>query len=160
NGTYTGNMNGTGALVKSGAGVVTLTGANTYGGGTTVDGGTLAGTTTSLQGNILNNAVVQFDQNAAGTFAGVMNGTGALVKSGTGTLTLTGANSYTGGTLISGGTLAGDTATIQGSIVDNARLVFNQAADGVFGGTIVGSGMLAKKGGGLERVPGRPGAHP
>jgi len=154
NGIYAGNMNGTGALVKSGAGVVALTGANTYSGGTTVDGGTLAGTATSLQGNILNNAVVQFDQNAAGIFAGVMNGTGALVKSGTGTLTLTGANSYTGGTLISGGTLAGDTASIQGNIVDNAQLVFNQAADGVFGGTIAGSGSLTKTGAGTLTLSG------
>ena len=153
-GTYAGAMTGTGALVKSGAGVVTLTGANSYSGGTTVDGGTLAGTAGSLQGNILNNAAVQFDQNSAGTYAGVMSGTGALVKSGAGTLTLTGANSYTGGTLISGGTLEGDTSSIQGTIVDNAQLVFNQSADGTFTGAIAGSGSLTKAGAGTLTLAG------
>jgi autotransporter-associated beta strand protein len=39
---------------------VTLSGTNSYTGGTTVSGGTLTGTTSSLQGNILNNAAVAF----------------------------------------------------------------------------------------------------
>ncbi len=73
-------MSGTGLLTKSGAGTLTLTGANTYTGGTTVSAGTLQGNTTSLQGNIANNAAVVFDQVAAGTYAGVLSGTGSLTK--------------------------------------------------------------------------------
>ena len=52
------------------------------------------------------------------TFADAISGTGALVKSGGGTLSLTGANSYSSGTAINGGTLAftagsvGSTGTI------------------------------------------------
>ncbi|MEN6405303.1 MAG: autotransporter-associated beta strand repeat-containing protein, partial [Thermoguttaceae bacterium] len=38
---YTGNINGLGALTKSGTGMLTLTGSNTYAGGTTVASGTL-----------------------------------------------------------------------------------------------------------------------
>ena len=39
------------------------------------------------------------------TFGGVISGTGTLTKAGTGTTTLTGANSYSGTTTISAGTL-------------------------------------------------------
>nr|WP_310795386.1 autotransporter-associated beta strand repeat-containing protein [Brucella sp. 1315] len=37
--------------------------------------------------------------------SGVISGAGGLMKSGTGTVTLSGANSYTGGTKVSAGTL-------------------------------------------------------
>jgi fibronectin-binding autotransporter adhesin len=43
--------------------------------------------------------------NASTSFAGVIAGTGGLTKAGTGTFTLTGANTYTGATTISQGTL-------------------------------------------------------
>ena len=87
-------MSGTGSLTKMGAGTLTLSGANTYSGGTTVNAGILSGNSTSLQGNIVNNATVNFNQAVAGTYAGAMSGTGVLTKSGAGTLILTGANTY------------------------------------------------------------------
>ena len=43
-----------------------------------------------------------------------MSGTAKLAKTGAGTLTLTGTHSYTGGTSVFGGTLAGHTGTLQG----------------------------------------------
>ena len=57
-----------------------LSGASTYSGGTTVSAGTLQGDTTSLQGNIVNNANVTLDQMFSGTYAGNMSGTGSLEK--------------------------------------------------------------------------------
>jgi len=75
---------GTGSLTKQNTGTVILSGANTYSGGTTVSGGTLQGTTTSLQGNIANNAGVVFDQTTTGTYSSVMSGTGSLTKQNTG----------------------------------------------------------------------------
>ncbi len=144
--TYDGVISGTGALVKSGSGTMTLTGGNTYTGGTTVSAGTLAGNTTSLQGNIVNNAAVIFNQNTAGTYSSVMSGTGSLTKTGSDTLTLTGANTYTGGTTVSAGTLAGNTTSLQGNIVNNAAVIFNQNTTGTYAGVMSGSGTMIKTG--------------
>src|SRR5699024_10439025 len=104
----------------------------TYSGGTVVSAGTLVGTTTSLQGDILNNALVVFDQATNGTYAGVMSGTGSLTKTGTGNVTLSGANTYSGGTTVSAGTLTGTTLSLQGAILNNAAVVFDQATDGIY----------------------------
>ena len=153
-GTYSGVMSGSGSLTKTGTGTLTLTGANTYGGGTTVNGGTLAGNTTSLQGNIANNALVVFNQTTGGAYSGVMSGSGSLTKTGTGALTLTGANTYGGGTTVSDGTLAGNTISLQGNITNNAHLMFNQDSAGMYTGTISGTGDLSKDGTGAVTVAG------
>ena len=55
-GTYAGNMSGSGSLTKVGPGTLILSGSNSYTGGTTVTDGVLQGTTSSLQGAIVNNA--------------------------------------------------------------------------------------------------------
>ncbi len=154
NGTYAGVLLGTGGLTKTGYGNVTLTGANRYSGGTTVSGGMLTGNTTSLQGNIVNNSAVVFNQGTDGTYAGIMSGTGGLTKSGAGNLTLSGANSYSGGTTVSGGTLIGTTSSLQGNILNNAALVFDQATTGTYAGVITGTGSLTKTGAGLLNLTG------
>ena len=55
---------------------------------------------------ILGSRNLIIDQSANLTFAGVIDGTAGLIKNGAATLTLSGANTYTGLTTISGGTLA------------------------------------------------------
>ena len=70
-----------------------------------VNAGTLSGNTQSIQGNVNNNAITNFNQNSNGTYAGVMSGSGSLTKDGTGTLTLSGDNTYTGGTVVNAGGL-------------------------------------------------------
>ncbi|MEL0166743.1 MAG: autotransporter domain-containing protein [Pseudomonadaceae bacterium] len=147
-GTYARNISGTGSLTKIGAGVLTLSGSNTYSGGTTVSAGGLVGNSSSLQGAIVNNASVTFDQAALGTYAGQMSGSGSLTKSGLGTLVLSGTNSYSGGTTITDGTLQGTTNSLQGSVVNNGTLAFAQAFNGTFTGGISGSGQLLKSGSG------------
>ncbi|MDH6168342.1 fibronectin-binding autotransporter adhesin [Variovorax boronicumulans] len=127
-------LSGAGGISKEDAGRLILGGANSYTGGTTVKGGVLQGSVTSLQGNIVNNAEVAFDQDkTAGTYAGAMSGTGKLRKIGAGTLTLASANSYSGGTLVDAGTLATDTSGALGtgavSIASGAALQFGGKAD-------------------------------
>ena len=158
--TFNGSLqNGTGggvlAFVKSGTGTLTLTGSSNYSGGTTVNGGTLQlgnGSTSngSVAGNIANSASVAFANPATQTYSGAISGTGSVVKSGAGTLTLTGNNSYSGGTTISAGTLQlGDGTSsnglIAGNIVNNGSLTFaGPATSGTFAGVISGSGSFTK----------------
>jgi fibronectin-binding autotransporter adhesin len=108
-------------LVKDGTGTWKLTGTNTYTGGTTVQGGKLIGNTTSLQGNITNNATLEFDQATNATFAGDINGNGTVIKSGSGKLNLNNAalnTGFTGNVNVTGGTLELDSvAAMSASLI-------------------------------------------
>ncbi len=148
------SISGSGRLVKSGTGVLELTGTNAYSGGTLVNAGTLVGNASSLQGAIQNNAVVGFNQAGNGTYAGVMSGSGSLIKAGAGALTLAGNNTYTGGTVVSAGSLIGTTRSLQGDTRVESALVFDQAFDGIFGGRLGGAGALTKSGTGALTLSG------
>jgi autotransporter-associated beta strand protein len=119
-----GNSGGTGgSLVKTGSGTMILTGTNTYTGGTTISGGTLQlgnGTATgSIAGNVVNDGTLAFARNNTTTFSGVISGSGAVQQTSGALLILTGANTYTGGTTVSGGALQIGAAGAAGSIVGN-----------------------------------------
>ncbi len=146
--TFAGTVSGTGSVIKQGTGALTLVAPNTYSGGTTVASGSLIGTTASLQGDIVNNAVLVFDQAGDGTYAGNVSGSGALIKQGAGALTLQGGNSYLGGTTINAGTLIGNTASLQGDITNNSTLTFLQNSAGTYSGRLFGFGRFIKLGNG------------
>lgn len=149
-GSFAGAVSGSGALRKLGNGTLILSGLSTYTGGTTISAGTLRGNTSNLQGNIVNNATLAFDQTTDGTFAGAVSGTGELRKLGNGTLTLDATNTYSGGTTINSGTLSigagGTTGSVLGNIVNNASLVFNRADAITYSGIISGIGDLTQTG--------------
>ena len=88
------------------------------------------------------------------TYAGVIGGSGRLVKAGAGAMTLTGANTYTGGTTIQAGSLAVSSASLPGDVVNEATLRFDQASDGVMDGVISGSGQIQKHGAGALTLGG------
>jgi len=146
-----------GSFEKLGSGTMTLTGVNSYSGGTTVTAGRLAGNAAALQGNIVNNSNVAFNQTGSGTYSGVMSGNGSLTKIGTGTVTLTGSNSYTGGTTITSGRLIGTTSSIRGAINNAAAVSFDQSTSGTYSSNITGSGpggSLTKLGSGTLTLTG------
>ena len=141
--TLSGIIGGAGGLTKTGTANLTLTGANTYGGGTTVSAGTLTGTTTSLQGAIVDNAAIVFDQTTSGTYAGNLSGTGTVTKSNTGTVTFTGNNTYSGATAINGGTLiVGPTGIGDSSAVTVASGATLQLGANETIGSLAGAGAL------------------
>jgi autotransporter-associated beta strand protein len=80
------------------------------------------------------------------TFGGVLSGVGGIEKQGASTLTLTGTNDYSGGTTVSAGTLAGDTASLQGNITNHAAVDFHQTSDGAYAGNMDGTGTLTLSG--------------
>lgn len=99
-------------------------------------------------------AIDTVNTNGVATISSAIRGAGALTKTGSNTLGLTGANTYSGGTLVSAGTVAGTTSGLQGSIANNAALVFNQEFDGIYAGVISGTGTLAKTGSGIVTLSG------
>ena len=187
--TLAADISGTGRLSKSGTGALTLTGTNTYLGGTTINGGTLAifqdanlgaasGALTfgggTLQAQAGFSTVRAITLNAGGgtidtngnavTASGPIGGVGGLIKIGAGALTLSGNNTYSGGTVLQQGTLrlehdsalgTGALMTL-GSVVDYANgvtianpiiLNSNETQLQVLTGTATQSGDISETGG-------------
>ncbi|MBS0631963.1 MAG: autotransporter-associated beta strand repeat-containing protein [Verrucomicrobia bacterium] len=208
NDTFAGVIAGGGAVVKAGSGTLSLTGLNNYSGGMTLNsgvvnvsagasvgsgpltmkGGTLNLNTASQSVSALNGTggVIALGlgstlvDNAVGadTFAGVLQGAGNLTKSGSGSLTLTGANTYTGNTVVNngtltvgaGGALGGGSLAVNGGTLNfkngsqsvsslsgsggavnlesGTTLTDNTTATATFAGLITGEGNLLKSGNG------------
>jgi outer membrane autotransporter protein len=174
------------SLVKQGVGTQTLTGASNFTGGTSIYGGDLqlgdgntpgaslgtgdvtVGSTGTFTLNLAagetftnhildNNSVVLDDSPSSNyTVSGLIDGTGYVTKNGGNVVTLTHANTYSGGTLISGGALiVGDPNALgTGPVVNNATLTtasvnhgmtinvgsdFYNGANGVLGLAIYGA---------------------
>ncbi|EGX6106626.1 fibronectin-binding autotransporter adhesin ShdA [Salmonella enterica] len=143
-GTLDNNVTGEGQIVKSGSDELIVTGDNNYSGGTTISGGTLtADHADSLgTGAVANSGVLQVGE---GELENTLSGSGSLVKTGTGELTLSGDNSYSGGTTIIGGTLTADHADSLGTgAVANSGVL--QVGEGELENTLSGSGSLVKTG--------------
>jgi fibronectin-binding autotransporter adhesin len=104
-----------GGLTKVGNGTLVLTAVNTYTGPTTVQQGVLQlGTGAAGQDGIIQSPTIELNDgttltyNLAGpqTYSGVISGPGTVMKTGIGSITLAGANTYSGGTIVSQGILS------------------------------------------------------
>jgi autotransporter-associated beta strand protein len=175
-------------LTKNGAGTLLLSAVNGYTGPTLVNAGTLqtgianafasssavnvaSGATLDLNnfnqtannltgaGDVtLGSAALTANNTSNTTFGGAVSGGGSLFKTSAAALTLTGDNSYSGGTTISAGTLqignGGTTGSIAGDITDNGALVFNRSNGLAYAGTISGAGSLTQAGTGTTTLTG------
>lgn len=151
---WDGSLFGSGRLIKNGEGTLILAGNNNHTGGITILDGTLEGTTNGIQGNIINNGILEFNQGFAGTYFGNIIGSGS-VDIAAGDLTFTEFNRYSGGTSIAAGaSLTGNTHSLQKMIANDGSLIFDQSFDGHFNGVISGPGTLDKSGSAVVVISG------
>jgi fibronectin-binding autotransporter adhesin len=177
--TFGGLISGNMIVQQAGTGTTILTGVNTYDSGTTVTagklqlglGGTLgSGAPLTMNGGTLDlnntnqtvgsasgaggfitlgSGILTVTGNNGSPLASIISGSGG-VQVGTGQLKLSADNTYTGGTVISGGTLqignGGTTGSVVGNIVNNGVLVFNRSDTVTVDNIISGSGPLIHNG--------------
>ena len=178
-GNFGGTFDTAGGLRVTGgsSGTLILTGTHEYSGGTTIDAGhTLQlgnyTTTGSILGDVVNNGQLVFVRTDNYSFDGVISGTGGI-ETRHGELTLTGINTYQGGTLLTAGTIVvskdenlgaasggitfgGDFAVLKfaNGFTSNRNIASTGVAagfdtngnDATLGGVISGSGGLFKEG--------------
>lgn len=169
-----------GGLVLQGSQVLTLSGTNSYTGQTSIVSGTLSVPTDQALGassanlsinsgtlqttgsfmtarSVALGGAAQIDTRANNlTFSGVISGGGSLTlqdSTGTGsTVTLSGVNSYSGGTTIAAKmTLTGNASSLQNNIALQASssiLTFNQTGSGTYSGALTGAGTVNLNGSG------------
>ncbi len=133
-------------LTKQGDGTLILSNTGNDYGDTEIVGGILAAKDAASLGTgdvtIAENATLALSQ---GTLDNNVTGGGQIVKSGSDELIVTGANDYSGGTTITGGTLTADHADSLGSgDIDNSGVL--QVGEGELKNTLFGSGSLVKTG--------------
>ncbi len=149
-----------------GSGAVTLGGGTLDLGGLTVSntlvlaGGAVSGNGGGVSSALnLGGAALSLSVASDTTLSGVISN-GALTKTGAGRLILTAANTHTGGTTVSNGTLqvgaGGATGSLAGAVTNNAALVFDRsvASAHAHAGAISGTGSLAVAAGSALRLTG------
>lgn len=138
-------------LTKKGLGTLILAAANTYTGNTDIQAGTLqignGGATGSIASptvSVANGATLVFNRSDTMTYGGVISGAGSLLKQGAGVLTLSGENTYVGGTTIDEGILrltnAGAAGT--GGVDTAVDTALELAFAGTFNNGVTGGGGL------------------
>jgi fibronectin-binding autotransporter adhesin len=157
-------ISGAGAAGQNGA-LVNVSGINNYGGLLSLGA---ASTISSNSGtlNLTNSGTITgaglnltLAASGIGSIASVIGtGTGTVTKNGSGQWILTGNNTYTGGTIISAGTLqlgnGGTSGSIVGDVVNKGTFAVNRSDTFTFGGVISGAGTLQQIGAGTTVLTG------
>lgn len=157
--TFSGVISGSGALTVGGDGATrTFTGDSSYSGNITLGGAmAVAGSGRLGSGNyggaltLNSGANFTYGSSANQTFSGGVSGAGRLTGAGTGVLTLAANTSYTGGTILNGGTLLLNATHTMGSGVMTVNAGARLGGSGSFttsGATTVASGATLRGGDG------------
>jgi autotransporter-associated beta strand protein len=115
---------------------------NNYGGTITFGSGITSFTFGGLKG--AQNLSIPYPLNLGGdgdstTYSGILSGAGGLIKTGAGALTLTGANTYSGGTILTGGQLNinyGGSSSANSSVGTAALTISNGIIDNTSGSAV------------------------
>ncbi len=105
-------------LTKNGSGTLAVATANNFLGGTVISGGTLQLGTNGATGdlgsaNIDDEATLSFVRSDNLSFGNIISGAGVVAQNNTNTVTITAANTYTGGTVVNSGVVKmGGTAVL------------------------------------------------
>jgi fibronectin-binding autotransporter adhesin len=103
-------------------------------------------------------SLIRVDPGSTATITASLVGQGGLNKADNGTLILSGDNTYTDGTVISGGTLqignGGTSGIISGNINNNGTVAFDRIDSVSFSGAIAGQGNLVQLGSGTLALVG------
>jgi autotransporter-associated beta strand protein len=153
--TFATAVSGTGGLHQLGTGMLTLTATNTFTGDTVIDAGSTlqignGGTTGSAESTVfVDNGTLVFNRSDAVTFAGDIQGAGAVTKAGTNTLTLNGNTTGTGTITVDSGTLTvGDSTHSSASVGGSVTVAAGGTMNG-FGsvlGTLTNNGTVTLAG--------------
>ncbi len=115
-----GKISGITGIIKNSTGTLTVLTTNNFSGATLINAGAvqvgngaIAGSLGS--GNIINNGAVTYYHADTEIVAGLISGTGSLTNLGAGTISLSGNNSFSGGTTLGQGTLIVSNSSALGS---------------------------------------------
>ncbi|MDH7792568.1 autotransporter domain-containing protein [Ochrobactrum sp. AN78] len=165
-GVFSGAITGAGGVMVTGGNQV-LTGSSTFSGSLGISEGAQVrigdgGSAGAITGDINNWGTLVFDRSDALTYGGTITGAkGTLGITGGGTVTLTGANSYNGDTIIDQATLMIGNGGTGGRLgygntifAGNSALVFNRSNSYSYGGALIGGGTLRQIGSGTTILAG------
>ncbi len=154
---FRGILSGKGSLIKVGTGTLTLSNWNTYTGGTVISNGVLRIAAQGwIEGDILNDASLVFASNMG--VDGVIRGTGTVTVLSRPVYTNT--NTYTGDTIVDGGTLKlGDDTNpggLTGDVVlkNSGSLLLINVANETYAGDVRGVGRVTQFGPGKTILTG------
>jgi len=151
--TLTSSITGIGSVNQLGSGTTIITGRNSYSGTTMISNGVLqvgiGGTSGSLgSSSILNNGALVFNLSSSYTLSNSISGKGSLRQIGNGTIILIASNNYSGGTIISAGSLSFTRPSAFGSGV----VPLSEGTSLVYGGTgpvTLTNGIIVDSGAGI-----------